>query len=43
MRAVAVATAVLSIVGLILWWEVSLWNECRAQNSFWYCFRVLGR
>jgi hypothetical protein len=23
--------------------EISIWNECRQANSFFYCMRVLGR
>lgn len=30
-------------LGLITWWNISLWEECRATNSFWYCVRVLSR
>lgn len=33
----------LLIVGLVIWWEASLWGECRETNSFWYCMRVLAK
>jgi len=26
-----------------VYWEISLWKECRVTNSFWYCVRVLGK
>lgn len=37
----AIVVAVIIVLGA--WWEVSLWKECRANNSFFYCARVLGR
>lgn len=40
--AVSIAT-VIAAIALAVWWEVSLWNECRETNSFWYCVRVLGK
>ena len=27
----------------LIWWEMSLWDECRQTNSFWYCVRILSR
>jgi hypothetical protein len=30
------------VVALAIWYEVSMWNECRETNSFFYCMRVLG-
>jgi hypothetical protein len=36
------ATAAL-LVFLLGWYEVAMWQECRATpHSFWYCLRVLG-
>lgn len=26
---------------LAIWYEVSVWNECRTDHSFLYCMRVL--
>lgn len=37
----AIAFAV-AVFGGMIWWEWSLWSECRAVNSFWYCLRVLS-
>lgn len=34
--------AFLGVIGFGIWWEVSLWNECRATNSFFYCVRTLS-
>lgn len=36
------ALPVAILVGCVLF-EVSLWNECRQTNRFFYCLRVLGR
>jgi hypothetical protein len=33
----------LLIAGLVVWWEISSWSECRETNSFWYCLRILGK
>lgn len=32
----------LIILSVIVWSQVSLWQECRAQHSWYYCFRVVG-
>lgn len=32
-----------ALIGLIAWWQLSLWEECRSTNSFWYCVRILSR
>lgn len=38
---------VVSVIALILvgviWWNVSIWNECRADHSFAYCMRLISR
>ncbi len=36
----AVIAAVLLCAGC---YEISLWNECRKDHSWFYCQRVLGR
>lgn len=35
--------AVAAILVISGWYEISLWNECRDTNSWYYCIRVLGR
>ena len=31
------------IVSLAIWWDVSVWQECRAFGHSWfYCFNLLG-
>lgn len=32
---------VLAAVVFLIWWEIDLWNECRADHSWLYCVRVL--
>lgn len=43
MKGFAVAALMLALVIGGIWWEVSLWSECRSDHSFWYCLRVLNR
>lgn len=43
MRVFAITAAAFIALGLLVWWELSLWPECRATNSFFYCARVLGK
>ncbi len=39
----------LVIVGVLIWvsvsvyLEISVWNECRQTNSFWYCMRMMSK
>ena len=33
----------LVIIGLSIWWDISVWSECRTQNGFSYCLRLLAR
>lgn len=35
--------AVFAIIGGSIWWEASLFFECRETNSFFYCMRVLAK
>lgn len=44
-RAVAAifVAIIVAVIALVVWWEVSIWGECRATNSFWYCVRILAR
>jgi hypothetical protein len=34
---------VVAIVLLVGWYQLTVWEECRAANSIMYCMRVLGR
>lgn len=40
---VIAALAIIVLLAFTVWWEASLWSECRATNSFWYCVRVLNK
>ena len=42
MRSFALLVLILLLIGGAVWWEVSLWNECRATHSWFYCVRVLN-
>lgn len=39
---VLVVGAVLAFLALIVWYEVTIWNECRASHSFMYCLHTLS-
>lgn len=43
MKIAGVITLVAAVVIGAIYWEISLWSECRTDHSFWYCLRVLGR
>ena len=30
------------VIGLSIWAELDIWDECRSDHSFLYCWRVLG-
>lgn len=37
----AIALGTVVVAG-VLWYEHSLWKECRQDHSWFYCMRVLG-
>ncbi len=39
---IAVAAVFAVLIGLIAY-EHMIWNECRATNSWFYCFRVMSK
>lgn len=39
----SVVTAVILIVAVGIYYEIGLWQECRATNSWFYCMRVLSK
>lgn len=43
MKAFGVGLIVVALISVSVWWEWSLWSECRADHSFWYCARVLNK
>ena len=32
----------LTVIGLGIWWKVSVWHECWMRDSFWYCLHLIG-
>ncbi len=40
---IIVACVLTGAIALSLYYEYSMWDECRETNSFWYCVRVLGK
>lgn len=43
MKETALVAIVVAVIAFSVWWEWSLWSECRADHSFWYCLRVLNK
>ncbi len=43
MKLAGLIAVIVAVIGIAVWWEVSLWSECRADHSFWYCLRVLNK
>jgi hypothetical protein len=39
----AMIVAVLLVASVSLYLEISVWNECRQTNSFWYCMRMMSK
>jgi amino acid permease len=37
-----IAVLVVAVIGLSIFSEVEIWEECRSDHSFLYCWRVLG-
>jgi hypothetical protein len=43
LQLVGVLAAGFVLFALGVTWEISLWQECRSDHSFFYCLRVLGK
>jgi uncharacterized membrane-anchored protein len=43
MKAAIITAIAVPLIVLSVWWEYSLWSECRADHSFFYCMRVLNK
>ncbi len=43
MKYSAVIVAGVGLFGLLVWFQYSLWSECRQTNSWFYCARVLNK
>lgn len=39
----AIINLVAAVVAGLVYYEVSIWNECRQTNSFLYCVRVVSK
>lgn len=39
----SIVLAVVALIGIGIYWEISGWQECRQTNSWSYCVRVLGK
>lgn len=43
LKIAGLAALMVGLVGLGIWYEVGVWNECRETNSWMYCMRVLSK
>jgi hypothetical protein len=34
---------IVGMIGIIAYMEAAVWNECRAQHSFMYCYNMVFR
>ena len=41
-RVTLLGVAFAAAIGVFAWFELSLWNECRVDHSWFYCWRVLS-
>ncbi len=42
MKSALIVFGAVAVIGLAVWYEVTLWQECRADHSWFYCLRVLS-
>jgi hypothetical protein len=42
-RTALVVLFLLACFMLGIWWEVSIWRECRTDHSVRYCLRLISR
>ena len=40
---IACIVFVLALLTAVTWISVSVWQECRETNSFFYCLRLISR
>lgn len=43
MRTFLILCAAAIVVGLVFWYEYSVWDECLKDHSWMYCNRVLNK
>jgi hypothetical protein len=43
LKPIAILIAIAVIVTAAVALEISVWNECRADHSFFYCLRMMDR
>lgn len=40
---VGIAAVVIAFFAIGIYYEIEVWRECRATNSWFYCMRVLSK
>jgi len=43
MKVVAIVVGVLMLAAVGIFLEVSVWNECRQTNSWFFCLRMMSK
>lgn len=43
MKTIAGILAFIGIIGFVIYLEVGVWRECLAENSFFYCMRMMSK
>lgn len=41
MKTAAIVLAILAVICLSIWAEISVWMECRQTHTFLYCWRTI--
>lgn len=42
-KSLLILLAIITVTVTGCYWHVSIWNECRATNSFAYCMRLMSK
>lgn len=43
LKVLGLAVVVIAFVAIGIYYEMAVWQECRATNSWLYCMRVLSK
>lgn len=41
LKLVLIVIVVVLVIALLAYNEVLMWEECRAEHPFWFCWRIL--
>lgn len=43
LKLILIAIVAVLVVIMVVYNEMSMWDECRAEHSFWFCWRLFNR